>query len=51
MRDEDRSRILHMIDAAEAIAQFVAGRSREELDENRMLLFAVREARSGLPLT
>jgi hypothetical protein len=26
MRDEDRIRILHMIDAAEAVAQFIAGR-------------------------
>jgi uncharacterized protein with HEPN domain len=33
-----------MIEAAEAIAQFVAGRTREELDENRMLLFALVHA-------
>jgi uncharacterized protein with HEPN domain len=44
MRDEDRARILHMIEAAEAMAQFVAGRSREELDHNRMLLFALVHA-------
>ena len=33
-----------MIEAAEAMAQFVAGRSREELDHNRMLLFALVHA-------
>jgi hypothetical protein len=32
MRHEDRVRILYMIDAADAVAQFVAGRSREDLD-------------------
>jgi len=26
MRDEDRARILHVVEAAEAMAQFVAGR-------------------------
>ena len=41
MRDEDRVRIRHMIDACEATIQFVAGRSRDELDTDRMLLFAV----------
>jgi uncharacterized protein with HEPN domain len=44
MRDEDRARILHMVEAAEAMAQFVAGRSREDLDHNRMLLFALVHA-------
>lgn len=44
MRDEDRVRILHMIEAAEAVAQFVEGRSREDLDRDRMLLFAVVHA-------
>lgn len=44
MRDEDRARILHMIEAADAMAQFVAGRSREDLDHNRMLLFALVHA-------
>src|SRR6266545_1864546 len=37
MRDEDRVRILHMIDAADAGAQFVAGRSRADLEQDRML--------------
>ncbi|HEY0555714.1 MAG TPA: hypothetical protein VGG20_15780 [Thermoanaerobaculia bacterium] len=32
MRDEDRIRILHMIDAAETVAQFMEGRSRDDLD-------------------
>jgi uncharacterized protein with HEPN domain len=44
MHDEDRVRILHMIDAAEAMAQFVAGRSPEDLDKDRMLLFALVHA-------
>jgi uncharacterized protein with HEPN domain len=44
MRDEDRVRILHMIESAEAVEQFVAGRSRDDLDRDRMLLFAVVRA-------
>jgi uncharacterized protein with HEPN domain len=44
MRDDDRTRILHMIDAAEAVAQFMAGRIRDDLDRDRMLLFAVVHA-------
>jgi uncharacterized protein with HEPN domain len=44
MRDEDRIRILHMIDAAEAVAQFMEGRSRDDLDRDRMLLFALVHA-------
>jgi uncharacterized protein with HEPN domain len=44
MPDEDRVRILHMIEAAEAVAQFIAGRSRDDLDQDRMLLFAVVRA-------
>ncbi len=44
MQHEDRVRILHMIDAAEAVAQFVAGRSREDLEQDRMLLFALAHA-------
>lgn len=44
MRDEDRIRILHMIEAAEAVAQFVAGRKRNDLDQDRMLLFALVHA-------
>ena len=40
MRDEDRVRLLHMIEAAESAIQFVAGRKSSELDTRRMLLFA-----------
>lgn len=41
MREDDRVRILHMIDAAESVTRFVAGRERADLDGDRMLLFAV----------
>jgi uncharacterized protein with HEPN domain len=44
MRDDDRVRILHMIDAAESLQQFVAGRKRASLDTDRMLLFAIIRA-------
>ncbi len=32
MRNEDRIRLRHMIDAAESAAQFIAGRRRADLD-------------------
>jgi uncharacterized protein with HEPN domain len=41
MRDEDRVRLLHMIEAAEAVAQFLTGRSRDDFDQDQMLRFAV----------
>jgi uncharacterized protein with HEPN domain len=44
MRSEDRIRLLHMLEAAEAAAGFVAGRVRQDLDSDRMLLFAVVRA-------
>jgi uncharacterized protein with HEPN domain len=44
MRDEDRVRVRHMIEAAESALQFVAGRARPDLDTDRMLLFAVVRA-------
>jgi uncharacterized protein with HEPN domain len=44
MRDDDRVRILYMIDAAETLEQFAAGRRREDLDTDRMLLFAILRA-------
>lgn len=44
MRREDLIRIEHMIDAAEAARGFVALRSRQDLDTDRMLLFAVTRA-------
>ena len=44
MRDEDRDRILHMNEAAESIARFIAGRCRDDLDRDEMLLFAIERA-------
>ena len=44
MRPEDRTRLLHMVDAAETIANFVSGRARKDLDSDRMLLFALVRA-------
>lgn len=44
MRTEDRVRLRHMIEAAESAIQFMAGRSRADLDTDRMLLFAVVRA-------
>ncbi|MPZ46616.1 MAG: DUF86 domain-containing protein [Betaproteobacteria bacterium] len=41
MREDDRIRIQHMIEAAEACVQFISGRGRMDLDSDRMLLFAV----------
>jgi uncharacterized protein with HEPN domain len=44
MREDDRIRIEHMIDAAESVAQFTAGRQPTDLNTDRMLLFAVVRA-------
>jgi uncharacterized protein with HEPN domain len=44
MRDDDRVRLAHMIDAADAIEAFMGGRDRSDLDADRMLLFAVVHA-------
>jgi len=44
MRPDDRVRLQHMVEAAESIATFVAGRTRSDLDTDRMLLFAVVRA-------
>lgn len=44
MRPDDRNRILHMIEAAEAVLEFTAGRSAPDLDTDRMLLFALLRA-------
>lgn len=44
MRDDDRVRILHMIDASESLAQFFTGRTRADLDTDRILLFAAVRA-------
>jgi uncharacterized protein with HEPN domain len=44
MRAEDRVRLRHMVEAAESAVEFLAGRRRHDLDEDRMLLFAVVRA-------
>ncbi len=44
MLAEDRVRLRHMIEAAESAVQFIAGRQRTDLDEDRMLLFALVRA-------
>lgn len=44
MRREDEVRIRHMIDAADAAARFVTGRSRSDLDTHEMLRFALIRA-------
>jgi uncharacterized protein with HEPN domain len=44
MPPEDRARILHMIEAADAVSRFVEGRSRENLDVDSMFLFALVRA-------
>lgn len=44
MREDDRVRVRHMIEAGEVLAQFLSGRQRKSLDEDRMLLFAVVRA-------
>ena len=44
MRAEDRMRLRHMVEAAESAVQFIAGRLRTNLDEDRLLLFALVRA-------
>lgn len=44
MPDEDRIRLLHMIEAAESALSFVSGRQRADLDRDRLLLFGVVRA-------
>lgn len=44
MNDDDRTRVQHMLEAGEEIAAFIAGRSRADLEADRMLLFAVVRA-------
>jgi uncharacterized protein with HEPN domain len=44
MRNDDLVRIRHMIEAAESAVEFVAGRTRSDLNTDRMLLFAVVRA-------
>jgi uncharacterized protein with HEPN domain len=40
MRPDDRVRIRHMIEAAEAAQRFIANGQRADLDTDEMLLFA-----------
>jgi uncharacterized protein with HEPN domain len=44
MRQDDAIRIRHMIEAAETAVSFVVGRKRDDLDTDRMLLFALLRA-------
>lgn len=44
MLPEDRIRLRHMAEAAEALARFVADRQRSDLSNDQMLLFAVVRA-------
>jgi uncharacterized protein with HEPN domain len=44
MPPEDRTRILHMIEAADAVLRFVTARTRGDLDSDLMLLFALVRA-------
>jgi uncharacterized protein with HEPN domain len=41
---EDRVRIAHMIEAAEAACGFISGRTRDDLENSHMLAFAVVRA-------
>lgn len=44
MQPDDRVRIQHMIEACDDAVQFSAGRARKDLDNDRMLLFAILRA-------
>jgi uncharacterized protein with HEPN domain len=44
MQPSDRNRIRHMIDAGESAMRFAKGRSRADLDQDLMLLFALVRA-------
>ena len=44
MLAEDRVRLRHMVEAAESAVQFILGRQRTALDEDRVLLFALVHA-------
>lgn len=44
MHNEDRVRIRHMIEAAETVGEFIAARQRQDLESDRMLLFALVRA-------
>lgn len=44
MRAEDRVRIQHMMEATESVARFLAGRQRQDLEQDEMLRFALTRA-------
>ncbi len=44
MRPDDRIRLQHVADALEAAISFAQGRKRDDLDTDRMLLFALIHA-------
>lgn len=44
MRPDDRLRILDMIEEAENVSTFIDGHTREDLDTDRLLLYAVVRA-------
>lgn len=44
MRPDDRVRVLHMIEAIQTAVDFVTGRQAEDLDSDRMLLFALERS-------
>jgi uncharacterized protein with HEPN domain len=44
MRDADRIRVAHMVDAIESAMKFADGRSRSDIEHDEMLLFAIVRA-------
>ena len=44
MSDEDLVRLQHMVEAAQSAIDFMSGRDRADLNQDRMLLFAVTRA-------
>jgi uncharacterized protein with HEPN domain len=44
MKPDDRVRLRHIVDALSAAIRFTAGRSREDLDRDQMLAFALLHA-------
>src|SRR6476620_926203 len=44
MHHEDAIRLRHIIEAAETAQEFITGRRRDDLDSDRMLLFALVRA-------
>lgn len=44
MRNDDRIRVRHMVDAAREARDFARGRTRTDLDRDRMLVLALVKA-------